>query len=291
MTESSPCFGAVFYYFASPEEIRESLRRAMQTWQSLWPTRFTRMSTTGDTFRRFPRTSTVEEAISNLYDAHDFDRSLFFTFFDNPTPEALSQQLLFWGVTLQPEFKSRTPNYIYVQVPSSIPLEQCRNAFHATMKSCPFYLALGNFMVPCNPEGEPRSGSQACRELRNSELFLHEFDTTFRNGSYLDLLERQDSQFLAHPSQFIGLGKELFSKCEQTLLAADATDGFHVSRDSDSCILEIVSNEGLAKSANLLSSHFGPIEKPLMFWKHPEWDAWIQRMRSTSPGDLVEVAG
>jgi len=283
MNSANPCFGAVFYFFSDPSKIRDALRQVIFTWQQCWRQPFTKLSTTGDTFRKFPKSATLQQMVDRLYDTHDFARSLFFTFFDDPDPETVTQQLLFCGGRIHEDFKSKTPNYLYVQVPCDTPIEVCRELFFETAGLCPFHLCLGNYMVPCNPEGEPRSGANACKQLRSSSLLLHEFDSCFRNLEYLNLLEQRASKFLAHPSQLIALGTELTALCGTTIeAAARAGDGVDVRQSGSACIIECTSNEGLCRAIEFLTPHFGDVGKPWMFWKDPDWASWIQRTKTTS---------
>lgn len=283
MNRNSPCFGAVYYSFADPTENRDTLREVMLKWRQCWPNKFSRMSRTGDTFRSVAKGGDVEKLISWLFDPHDFHQSLYFTFFDQADNEGVTQQLLFWGREIDTSFISKTPNYIYVQVPHDTPYELCRELFFETAGLCPFHLCLGNYMVPCNPEGQPRSGANACKQLRSSSLLLHEFDSCFRNLEYLKLLEQRGSKFLAHPSQLIALGTELTALCGTTIeAAARAGDGVDVRQSGSACIMECTSNEGLCRAIEFLTPHFDDVGKPWMFWKDPDWASWIQRTKTTN---------
>ena len=283
MNANSPCFGAVYYFFADPAEHRDTLREVMLKWRRCWPNKFSRMSRTGDTFRSVVKGGDVEKLIPWLLDPHDFHQSLYFAFFDQPDPERITQQLLFWGREIDDSIKSKTPNYMYVQVPHDTPYEMCRELFFETVGLCPFHLCLGNYVVPCNPERQPRSGANACRQLRSAPLLLHEFDSCFRNQAYLTLLEQRGTRFLAHPSQLIALGAELTNLCGTTIEAATLVgDGVDVRRSGSASIIECTSSQGLWKAIDFLAPHFGVVGKPWMFWKDPEWASWIQRTKTSN---------
>ncbi len=64
----------------------------------------------------------------------------------------------------------KTPNYIYIQTSAGTDIELCWNLFKQTAAMFPVYLALGKFMVTCNPEAEPRSGAAACGTFDNRSI-------------------------------------------------------------------------------------------------------------------------
>lgn len=291
MSDTPKCFGAVFYFFDDPAVHRQALRSAMLLWKDCWKKPFTRMSLSGDSFRAFPKTASLGQVLDRLYDPHDFQRSLFFTFFDGEPKGAMESQVLFWGCKIDNRFKSKTPNYIYVQTPAGTDIELCWRLFKETAALFPVHLALGNVMVSCNPEGQPRSGSAACKVLRQSSHLIHDFETSFRNNSYLMLLEKRDGTFLMHPSQFVSIGAELSSLCRPALQAAHAAEGELICEAAgESQVIRILSTAGVETFAKIFAPHYGDVSRPAMFWKDAEWRTWLARMQSAQPGTLFDVA-
>ena len=261
----------------------------MMLWKDCWKTPFTRMSRYGDSFRSYPMTKSLDQVLTRLYDPHDFTNSLFFTFFDGEPKGAVEAQLLFWGATIDERWKLKTPNYIYIQTSVGTDIEQCWNLFKKTAAMFPVHLGLGNFMVTCNPEVEPRSGAAACRHLRQSEYLLHDFDTSFRNDGYTRLLERRDATFLMHPSQFVAIGPELAALCGPSIASARSSEGELVTEPIDEGqAIRIVSDGGLARFSTIFSPHYGMVGKPRMFWKEPEWRTWLEKVRGPKPGKLFD---
>lgn len=289
MNDIPICFGAIFYFFADPAVHRDAIRSSMMLWQESWNKPFTRMSRYGDSFRSYPMTKSLDQVLMRLYDPHDFQRSSFFTFFDGEPKGAIEAQLLFWGATIDERWKLKTPNYVYVQTSAGVDIEQCWNLFQQTAAMFPVHLALGNFMITCNPEAEPRSGATACRSLRQSEYLLHEFDTSFRNESYLRLLERRDEKFLIHPSQFVAIGGELSSFCRPAFQATKACgDALTIYASGEGQVIRIRSDAGVEAFSTIFAPHYGAVDRPRMFWKEPEWRRWLAKMQGSQPGKLFE---
>jgi hypothetical protein len=200
--------------------------------------------------------------LDRLYDPHDFQRSLFFTFFDGEPKGKIEAQLVFWGATIDERWKLKTPNYIYIQTSAGTDIEQCWNLFKQTASMFPVHLALGNFMIACNPEAEPRSGAAVCRNLRQSEYLLHEFDTSFRNDSYLRLLERRDATFLMHPSQFVAFGPELAALCGPAIARAQSSEGELIVQPSAlGQAIRIASNPGVEMFSKIFAPHYGIVDR------------------------------
>ena len=66
MSDIPKSFGAIFYFFEDPAEHRHALRSAMLLWKDCWKKPFTRMSLSGDSFRAFPKTATLEQVLDRL---------------------------------------------------------------------------------------------------------------------------------------------------------------------------------------------------------------------------------
>jgi hypothetical protein len=287
MRDATICFGAIFYFFADPALHRQALRSAMLLWKECWTTPFTRMSRSGDSFRSFPKAAPLEQLLERLYDPHDFDHSLFFTFFDGDSIGETEAQLLFWGATIDERWKLKTPNYLYIQTSAGTELEQCWRLFKQTAALFPVHLALGNYMVTCNPEAQPGSGAAACRHLRQSPYLLHEFDTSFRSDGFLRLLERRNERFLLHPSQFVYVGEELASFCRPAVDAAQSCSGeLMVEPIARGQAVRVCSDAGLGQFSTIFAPHYGAVVKPAKFWKDPEWHLWLTKMQSSQPGRL-----
>ncbi len=157
----------------------------------------------------------------------------------------------------------KTPNYIYIQTSAGTDIELCWNLFKQTAAMFPVYLALGNFMVTCNPEAEPRSGAAACRDLRQSEYLLHEFETSFRNDGYIRLLARQDATFLMHPSEFVAIGPELAALCGPAIVSAQSSGGeLIVEPISGGQAIRIASNPGVEAFSKIFAPHYGIVDRP-----------------------------
>lgn len=291
MSDIPICFGAMFYFFDDPGVCREALRASMLLWRDCWKKPFTRMSLSGDSFRSFPKTASLEQLLARLYDPHDFEHSLFFTSFDGEPKGAMEAQLLFWGARIDERFKSKTPNYFYFQTSADADIDDCWRLFKETAAIFPAHLGIGNFMISCNPEAQPRSGAAACRSLRQSDDLLHEFDTSFRNNSYQKLLENRDARFLMHPSQFVSIGPELASLCRPALLAAqNCGEELSVEPVGQSQLIRIGSTAGLERFATIFAPHYGDVDKPRMFWKEPEWRLWLAKVQGYRPGKLFDGA-
>jgi hypothetical protein len=162
--------------------------------------------------------------------------------------------------------------------------------FKQTAAMFPVHLALGNFMVTCNPEAEPRSGATACRYLRQSEYLLHEFDTSFRNDGYNRLLARQDATFLMHPSQFVAIGPELAALCGPAITSAQSSGGEIVTESiGEGKAIRIASNPGVEAFSKIFAPHYGIVDRPTKFWKEAEWRHWLARVQSPQPRSLFDA--
>lgn len=270
-----------FYFFEDPSEIRQPLIAVIEAFAEHFPQRFSRISDTGDTFRNFAKSKKAATFLRDQIAHHDFYHSLFLMLSDAHKDTPPTQRILFWGRTLYPEFKSRTPNYLYFELPVTTDISTCWQLFQDAFHVCNFYLGVGNFVMSADDDSMPRSGATAAREVRDSQYILHTFDGTFRNHSYLTLLERKSSQFLIHPSQFIGVGREIKNNLKELNLAFPIDEKL-IRHTNDDCVLvRADTTDELRVLSETLSPFYGDVECPQMFWKPDPWKEWVSNAKST----------
>lgn len=282
-------FGIVLYYFNDPGTIRESLLNVLGRFGECYHGGFSRISETGDRFKAFRESGRLNLFLAQQINNHDFSRSLFFSLTNASISKPPTHRMLFWGRRIDPAFKSKTPNYIYFELPPETDLKLCWHLFRESFFAHDFHLGLGNYVLVTDDESMPRSGANAVKQLCKSESFILEFDASFRNLSYLKLLESRSSKFLAQPSQFIAVGRELQATIDfaEALSASGKNQAnFEFWPSDEAFFFKANETVELVSMSRFISSHFGHVDKPAMFWKQEEWNTWVNRLRGEMPGKL-----
>jgi len=279
--KTNQTYGLGFYFFDDPNTIRESLLEVIEAFAACCPEPFSRWSETGDTFKGFSKSRTAIQFFRDRIERHDFVRSLFLMLSNADRENAPTQRILLWGRTLLPEYKSKTPNYLYFELPVETDVETRWRLFQFAFRTHNFYLGLGNVVMSIDDDSMPQSGSLAARAVRDSDYLLHTFDGTFRNFSYLDLLKRKTSQFLIHPSQFVGVGESLLRQLSDIRTQSiDASLSFHDVRRNH-ILYKAETSEELWKISQALSPFYGDVSRPDLFWKSDEWDKWVRKAKAS----------
>ncbi|MCC9600756.1 hypothetical protein LOC67_09285 [Stieleria sp. JC731] len=280
-------YGIVLYYFDDPGEIQRDLLEVIERYFQVYSSPFTRVSKTGDRFSKWKATDSDFDSLANQIRDHDFTRSLFLSLTNSSTKDTADQRFLFWGRRIDTAFKSKTPNYLYFELPAQTDVDVYWQLFQRSFECHPFHLGFGNFVAVADEEFMPRSGASAAKQVRNSEFFLLDFDASFRNVSFLSILENRNKLFLAHPSQFIGVGTELSSIIDEALLHSPSmTADFELVQQNGCCLFKANGMAGLREISDRFAPYYGDVSKPLMFWKPEEWSEWIVRVRGATPGRI-----
>lgn len=288
MNEQSTSFGMVFYYFQDPGTVLDQLVRVLSDFVECYQEDFTRISDSGDRFKAF-RESDPGSFLGSRIRSHDFSRSLFLLLTNSSKVTTPTQKLLFWGRRIDERFKSKTPNYIYFELPTTIDIDLRWHLFKEAFFAIDFHLGLGNRVIATDEESMPRSGANAAKQLRQSQLFAQGFDASFRNLSYLQVLEQRTTKFLMHPSQFVGVGRELQHHIDYAgALAASgkSQEHFEFWPSNEAFFFKANDTRQLVAMSEFLSCHYVDVDRPSMFWKKEEWESWLGKVRGTTPGTI-----
>ena len=280
-------FGMIFYYFQNPKSIESGVVELIKEFSKCFSDDFTRLSETGDAFKAFKH-SNIGDFIENQIRKHNFARSLFLSLTNAAKDSTPDQKILFWGRHIHEEFKSKTPNYLYFELPSRIDVDLCWHLFVESFRAVEFHLGLGNRVVSTNEELMSGSGSNAAKEVRVCNFFVQEFDASFRNLSYLEALENKTAEFLVQPSQFVGVGRKLMDEINYSAVyaASGVQENFEFYPTDEAYYLKANDTQQLVNLSEVFANHYATVEKPDMFWKQDQWDSWMEKTMGKTPGNI-----
>jgi len=274
-------FGLIFYFFDDPGQIRQQLLHALMCLLDTPDLTFARVSEDGERYGRFG--GDFRKYISSVLLDSDFGRSHFFQLSDGSRTDLHTHLAEFSGRRIREEFRSKTPNYVYVELPIEYDPDLLWHLFVEVFRAESFFLGLGNAVLTGQLESHPRSGAEAAKALRQSAGHQVGFWEIFGNLSYHQQLETRQG-ILYGPAQFIALGSELAPRIpfEDALNAAGIgeQENEHFSFFPDDCgyFFRADTIECRRRMWHLLHPLEAQIERPWMYWKDDQWNEWYSRV-------------
>lgn len=261
-------FGMVFYSFDDPAASRKKLYDSLTSLIDLGTVTFTRKSIDGEFYGASGRyMAQIEKVIATA----EFARSEFMRLHDGADDSTQTATIEYWLRTIHPEFKSKTPNYVYAELPLHLDRDIVWHTFRGIFERNYFCYAIGNEVITGHHEKHSRSGATAARELKMAQDYSVGFWEVFGNQSLLQQLSPQKlfygpPEFAAVSAQFAVSAIKAAAKC----VGACSTENAHYFRVTP------------ALSRSDLWLHLQPlhvkIQRPLKYWKDDCWSKWFQQV-------------
>jgi len=265
-------FAMIFYSFGDPNDARTGIRTSLESLLDISRATFTRKSLDGEHYRASGRyLAYLDKTISTA----DFARSHFLRLHDGTDDAVQTTTVEYWLRTIHPAFKSKTPNYIYAELPPHVDRDIAWNTFCEVVESGYFCFAIGNDVITGHHEKHSKSGAVAARELQKAEDLSVGFWEIFGNQSYRQQLSPEN--LLYGPPEFAAVNRDFAisdveSAAEQ--VGVDSTDAAHYFRAS-----QMVARADLWKH---LRTAKVTIDRPWKYWKDDVWVPWFQHVSFAS---------
>ena len=265
-------FAMIFYSFENPAEIRVPLNDSLHLLLDLADVTFTRKSLSGE---RYSPSGRYSQQLTKTISTANFDRSHFLRLHDGAGDLVQTATVAYWLCTIHPEFKVKTPNYIYAELPASVGRDTAWAAFQNIFGSGCFCFAMGNEVITGHHEKHSRSGAAAARELLNAAGPSVGFWEVFGNRSLLRQLA-PDKLFYG-PAEFAAVHSQFASAPVETSASAvgyASTENAHYFR--------VTPSQTRADLWRHLHQVKVVLERPWKYGKDEAWAQWYPRVSTAS---------
>ena len=260
----------IFYSFEDPADIREPLHESLRLLVESTGAEFTRKLFNSERYRASGRyLRQLEETMTSA----DFAHSHHLQLHDGAEDALQTATVEYMLRTIHPDFKSKTPNYIYAELPLSIDRDRAWAIFRHIMERNCFCLGLANDVITGHHEKHSRSGALAAQQLRETSGNEVGFSETLGNITFR--MQIAPGALFYGPTEYVAVQHQFASPSIEEAAEAvglESTAAAHYFRATAQIPREVLWEH--LRVAVVPTA----LERPLKYWKDGPWAEWYGRV-------------